>query len=187
MKKNLGLVLLVLAALSIVLGSCGDPSVSNREKRHDSDTAGSVPKGGPAVTNGSLPAPTGVTASIHSSGRIRIEWEPVPAATGYVVYFGDPDDQTMSYYEEIEKSYPTFWEDYDELTSGYTYYYQVQALDESGSGLLSIKVSQLYSSQTTTTDNPFIGTWRNISDSTDTMIFNSNLKLQISYINWEGV
>jgi hypothetical protein len=169
MAKVFGTTILTLA---IILVSC-NPSVSNLQMRRGVKADGTVGSGGPPVTNQTLTAPTGVTTAVLPTGRIRISWNAVPGATSYRVNYGDPNDPTMRYYV-IVTAPSTSWEDNDALDTGHTYYYQVQAVNAAGEGRVSSLSQQAYTSTPTTpppASNPFLGTWRNVSDSLDTFVF----------------
>jgi len=149
--KALGTAIL---ALAIVLTSC-NPQVSNIQMRRGYN-AKPVGSSGPPVTNQTLNAPAGVNTTQLPTGKIRITWNSVPGATGYKVYYGDPNDNIMKYYVELSAS-ATSWEDDDALDNGHTYFYQVQAVNAAGGGPLSSVTQQAYTSRPAS--NPFIGTW----------------------------
>jgi len=161
-----------ILALIVVLAGC-NPDVSNVKMRRGYKADGNVGSDGPPVTNQSLSAPTGVTTAVLSTGRIRISWNAVTGATSYRVYYGEPNDNKMKYYA-IVTAPATSWEDNDALDKGHTYYYQVQAVNATGEGPLSSAYQQEFTSTPTEpppVSNPFIGTWRNVSDSHDTFVF----------------
>jgi hypothetical protein len=149
-----------ILSLVIILTGC-NPEVSNIQMRRGHN-AQPVGNDGPPVTNQTLSAPTGVSTTVLSTGKIRVSWNEVPGAESYRVYYGEANNNIIKYYV-IVKAPATSWEDNDALDNGETYYYQVQAVNASGEGPLSSVTQQAY--------NPFIGTWRNVSDSSDTFVF----------------
>jgi len=171
--KALGTAILLLA---IVLAGC-NPQVSNIQMRRGYN-ARPVASGGPPVTNQALNAPAGVNTNQLPTGKIRITWNAVPGATGYRVYYGDPNDNTMRYYIELPAS-ATSWEDDDALDKGHTYFYQVQAVNAAGQGPLSSVTQQAYTSSPPVS-NPFLGTWRMVSHTDHTLVF-SDHSVSLSY------
>jgi len=169
--KALGTAIL---ALVIILAGC-NPDVSNVKMRRGYKADGEVGSGGPPVTNQTLTAPTGVSTAVLSTERILVSWNAVTGATSYRVYYGEPNSSTMKYYV-IVTAPATSWEDNDVLDKGNNYYYQVQAVNDTGQGPLSSVTQQEYKSTPTTTpaSNPFIGTWYNTHDSSDKFIFSDH-------------
>jgi hypothetical protein len=170
-----------ILALVIILAGCS-PEVSNIQMRRGVKADGNVGSGGPPVTNQTLTAPTGVTTAVLSTGRIRVSWNAVPGATSYRVYYGEPNEKTMKYYV-IVTAPATSWEDNDALDKGHTYYYQVQAVNATGEGPLSSAYKQEFTSTPTTpttpteppaVSNPFLGTWRSVTDSSHTFVFSDH-------------
>jgi hypothetical protein len=166
--KALGTAILLLA---IVLAGC-NPEVTNITSRRGYKAAGTITGGAPPVTNQTLAAPAGVTA-VLAAGRVRVSWNAVPGAASYRVNYGDPNDPTMRYYVIVEAPL-TYWEDIDVLDDGKTYHYQVQAVNAGGEiGRVSSVSSQTFTSTPPAT-NPFLGTWRDVTNSSHTFVFSDH-------------
>jgi len=171
-----------ILALVIILAGCS-PDVSNPDLRRGSQAK----KGSPSVTNQSLSAPTGVTTAVLSSGSIRVSWNAVPGATDYRVFYGEPNDNKMLYYATVPAPIIS-WDDKDALSTGQTYYYQVQAVNADGSGPVSDMVSLKYTS-TPSVSNPFLGTWHNVDNPDETWVFTADLSVFHYYSgtpSWSG-
>ena len=147
-----------ILALIIVLAGC-NPEVSNPGQRRGTKAK----EGSPSVTNQSLSAPTGVTPAVFS-GHIQISWNAVPGATEYRIFYGEPNDNKMRYYATVPAPI-TSWDDNDALSTGQTYYYQVQAVNADGPGPVSDVASLKYTTTPSNppSTNPFLGTWRNVN------------------------
>jgi len=90
--------------------------------------------------NGTIPAPTGVTAVYQSPGNIVVSWNSVSAATSYKVYYGTSSSAITSLASGAVTgtSYT-----HNGLSNGTTYYYNITAQDDGTESTRSQTVSML--------------------------------------------
>jgi len=131
-KKVLVITLLILV---MVFAGCSDPTAGSIRGMMQNIEDDKIPQ------NANLEAPLGVNATALSSREIKVTWNEVAGATGYMIYSGDAESQNMSYFYYSDSDIITAWSDKNDLKANATYYYRVRAVNDDGKGSPSILFS----------------------------------------------
>lgn len=86
-------------------------------------------KSSQCVVNVLIPTPQNIKLENVSENRIKMTWDKVEGAKGYVIYRADPENSTFEEYEKLGGNKTSF-ED-DNIEPGVRYYYQIKTLAKS--------------------------------------------------------